>query len=76
MVPTLTSHYYMGPIWVQYGYQEEQLYHYLNIRVISKNSKFPDINANNNDNNNIKTIVCSLQNESIYQIDLNCFLRH
>ena len=55
MVPILTSHYYMGPIWIQYGYQGEQLYHFLNI--ISKNGKFPDINANNNDNNKIKIIV-------------------
>ena len=31
-----------------------------------KNSKFPDINANNNDNNKIKIIVCSLQKDSIY----------
>ena len=31
-----------------------------------KNSKFSDINANNNDNKKIKIIVCSLQNECIY----------
>ena len=59
MVPMFTSHYHMGPIWVQYGYLGEQLYHCLNI--ISKYSKFPDINVNNNDNNKIKKIiVCSL----------------
>ena len=63
MVPMLTSHYNMGPSRVQYGSYGEQLYHYLNI--ISNNSKFPDINAYNNDNK-IKIIVCSLQNESIY----------
>ena len=36
--------------------------------IISKNNKFPDINANNNDYNKIKIIhvVCSLQHESIY----------
>ena len=48
MVPMLTSHYYMGPIWGQNGHSGEQLYHYLN--KILKNSKFSDINANNNDN--------------------------
>ena len=66
MVSMLTSHYCMGPIWVQYmDIMGEQLYHYLNI-IYKKNSKFPDINANNNDNSKIKIIVCSLQNESIY----------
>ena len=34
--------------------------------IKKKNSKFSDINANNNDNKKIKIIVCSLQNECIY----------
>ena len=34
--------------------------------IKKKNSKFSDINANNNDNKKIKIIVCSLQNEYIY----------
>ena len=35
--------------------------------------KDPNINANNNDNDKIKIIVCSLQNESIYEIYLDYF---
>ena len=51
----------MGSIWVLRGTTLPLFKH-----NIKKNSKFPDINANNNDNNKIKIIVCSLQNESIY----------
>ena len=50
----------MGSIWVLRGTTLPLFKHNI------KNSKFPDINANNNDNNKIKIIVCSLQNESIY----------
>ena len=50
----------MGSIWVLRGTTLPFFKHNI------KNSKFPDINANNNDNNKIKIIVCSLQNESIY----------
>ena len=50
----------MGSIWVLRGTTLPLF------KLISINSKFPDINANNNDNNKIKIIVNSLQNESIY----------
>ena len=47
---------HMGSIWVLRGTTEPLFKHYMKI------SRFPDINANNNDNNKIKIIVCSLQN--------------
>ena len=50
----------MGSVWVLRGTTVPLFKHYM------KNTKFPDINANNNGNNKIKIIVCSLQNESIY----------
>ena len=46
----------MSSIWILRGTTVQNI----------KNSKFPDLNANNNDNNKIKIIVCSLQNERIY----------
>ena len=51
---------HMGSIWVLRGTNVPLFKHNI------KNSKLPGINANNNDNNKIKIIVCSLQNESIY----------
>ena len=59
MVPMLTSHYY---IWAL----RETTVPLFKQNIKKKNSKFSDINANNNDNKKIKIIVCSLQNECIY----------
>ena len=52
---------HMGSIWALRGTTVP-----LFKQNIKKNSKFSDINANNNDNKKIKIIVCSLQNECIY----------
>ena len=50
---------HMSSIWVLRGTTVPLFKHNI------KNNKVLDINANNNDNNKIKIIVCSLQNESI-----------